>query len=151
MSGAVILVFFFFLFTLIVGVVAGGKITSLRDYAVAGTKYSVPVLLFTMLASAIGGASTIGGTGEVYRDGIGVLLLFLSIAAGTLVISKFVAPNFDRRFKGMISMGDIIEKFYGGKIESVSAFILCAGSINRGWYTIYSTWLPIRNFTGYGL
>ena len=37
--------------------------------------------------------------------------------------SKFVAPNFDRRFEGMISIGDIIEKFYGAKVEKCSVAI----------------------------
>ena len=124
MSDTLWLVLLFLLLTLIVGVVAGGNIKNLREYAVAGTKCSLPVLLFTMLASEIGGALTVGAAGEIYRDGIGILLVIVGLIIGIKMVSKFVAPNFDRRFEGMISMGDIIEKFYGAKVETWSVTIL---------------------------
>ena len=66
-----------------------------------------------------------GAAGEIYRDGIGVLLMILGSIIGIRMASKFVAPNFDRRFEGMISMGDIIEKFYGAKVEKWSVAIFC--------------------------
>ena len=125
MSDTLWLVLLFLLLTLIVGVVAGGSIKNLREYAVAGTKCSLPVLLFTMLASEIGGILTVGAVGEIYRDGIGILLMILGTIIGMRMASKFVAPNFDRRFEGMISIGDIIEKFYGAKVEKCSVAIFC--------------------------
>ena len=126
-SNAALLVLLFFLVTLIFGVLASvamGKMEGLRDYAVAGAKYSMPVLLFTMLASEIGGALTVGAAGETYKDGIGMPLVILGLVIGIIMVSKFVAPNFDRRFEGMISMGDIIERFYGTRVEKWSVTIL---------------------------
>ena len=128
-TGAVTLVLSFFLLTLVVGIIAGGKIRSLREYAVAGTEYSVPVLLFTILASGIGGGTTVGAVGEVYRDGVVVLLVSVGFAVENYIVSKFVAPHFDSRFKEMISLGDILEKFYGGKVESWAVFILCVDNV----------------------
>ena len=125
MSDTLWLVLLFLLLTLVVGVVAGGNIKDLREYAVAGTKCSLPVLLFTMLASEIGGTLTVGAAGEIYRDGVGILLVIVGLIIGIKMVSKFVAPNFDRRFEGMISIGDIIEKFYGAKVEKWSIAILC--------------------------
>ena len=125
MSDTLWLVLLFLLLTLVVGVVAGGGIKDLREYAVAGAKCSMPVLLFTMLASEIGGVLTVGTAGDIYRDGVGVLLMILGMIIGIRMVSKFVAPNFDRRFEGMISIGDIIEKFYGAKVEKWSIVILC--------------------------
>ena len=128
MSSAVMSILFFFLATLFVGIIAGGKISGLRDYAVAGSKYSVPMLLFTMLASGIGGAMTIGAAGEIYRDGVGILLAILGMIIGIRLVSRFVAPNFDKRFEGMISMGDIIESFYGARVEKCSVTVMCITS-----------------------
>ena len=134
MSDTLWLVLLFLLLTLIIGVVAGGNIRNLREYAVAGTKCSLPVLLFTMLASEIGGAKTVGAAGEIYRDGVGMLLVIVGLIVGIRMVSKFVAPNFDRRFEGMISMGDIIEKFYGARVEKWSitvmgiAYVLAIGA-----------------------
>ena len=129
MSDTVWLVLLFLLLTLIVGVVAGGSIKNLREYAVAGTKCSLPVLVFTMLASEIGGVETVGAAGEIYRDGIGILLVLFGLIIGIMMISKFVAPSFDRRFEGMISMGDIIEKFYGARVEKWSVTALCIAAV----------------------
>ena len=121
---AAALVGLFFLLTLIVGLVSGRNITGLHDYAVAGAKSPVPVLLFTMLlASHIGGGVVIGVTGEIYMQGIGALLVLVGIGAGMVAVSKLVAPNFDDRFKGMISQGDMIEAFYGKKAEGVVVLV----------------------------
>ena len=84
MSDTLWLVLLFLLLTLIVGVVAGGSIKNLREYAVAGTKCSLPVLLFTMLASEIGGILTVGAVGEIYRDGIGILLMIFGSIIGMI-------------------------------------------------------------------
>ena len=129
MSDTLWLVLLFLLLTLIVGVVAGGNIKNLREYAVAGTKCSLPVLLFTMLASEIGGGLTVGAAGEVYKDGVGILLVIVGLIVGIRMVSKFVAPNFDRRFEGMISMGDIIERFYGARVEKWSVTIFAIQGI----------------------
>ena len=86
-----------------------------------------------------------GAAGEIYKDGIGILLVIVGLIVGIMMVSKFVAPNFDRRFEGMISMGDIIEKFYGAKVEKWSVTIILQYSCPYiCWRTIYSTWMCTR-------
>ena len=125
----VLSVFLFFLLVLIVGLIAGKKVEDLRSYAVAGFHYPVFILIFTTLASEVGGALTVGATGEVYKDGIGVSLILFGMAAGFFILGKFVMLNFDDRFKGMISQGDIISKFYGKRAELFFIIIACITAI----------------------
>lgn len=115
--------------TLLVGIYKGRGIRNVREYAIADRNYTTPVLVATIFGTLIGGGSTIGITESIFGTGIIFLFVFLGDPIHKMVISELIAPRIGR-FHNMISVGDIMESFYGkaGKLTSgFCGFILLAG------------------------
>jgi Na+/proline symporter len=56
---------------LIIGIVSGGKIKDLKDYALSKEKsFSTPVLAMTLIVTMIGSSASIGAITGIYNDGI---------------------------------------------------------------------------------
>ena len=110
--------------TLIIGIVSGLKIKTVRDYTI-GEKgsFSTSVLAVTLIATMIGGGSVIGETAEFFKQGYIHSLVIFGYILGLLLLAKFVGSRFDQRFEGMLSSADIIGKFYGDKAEKFTGII----------------------------
>ncbi|KIE04944.1 hypothetical protein NF27_EY00400 [Candidatus Jidaibacter acanthamoeba] len=122
----------FLAITLIVGIIAGRDIKNIKDYAIANKSYSTPVLALTLLATMIGGGTTTGDTAQFFQDGLVYLIPSLAIPIAIFLAAKYIAPKFDNRFDGMISVSDIIKYFYGVKAEVFSGIVgyaVCLGVI----------------------
>ncbi len=112
------LVYAFLLITLALGLYAGRGIKKFKDYALAKKIYGTPVLVLTLLATAEGGASTIGVAQNVFQDGIIIVVaLLLGDIIGCSLTALFIAPKI-KYFEGCISIGEVMERGYGtyGKI-----------------------------------
>ena len=114
----------FLVATLIVGIVSGLKIKTVRDYTV-GEKGSFPtsVIAITLIATMIGGNATIGFVSEFFKHGYIQFLVMIGYTIGLLLLAKFVASKFDQRFDGMLSSADIMRKFYGIRAEQFTGLI----------------------------
>lgn len=115
--------------TLIVGIYKGSGIKNVREYAIAGRNYGTPVLVATIFGTLIGGGSTIGITESIFGTGIIFLFIFLGDPIHKLIISEKIAPRMGR-FHNMISVGDLMDSFYGkaGRLAAgLCGFILLAG------------------------
>ena len=114
----------FLVATLIVGIVSGLKIKTVRDYTI-GEKGSFPasVIAMTLVATMIGGNGTIGYTAELFKYGYIHIVVMAGYVIGLLLLAKFVASKFDNRFDGMLSSADIIGKFCGKKAEKFTGIV----------------------------
>ena len=119
-----IVVLFFLLITLIIGIVAGKDIKDIKDYAIANKAYNAPILVLTLVATMIGGGSATGYTAQIFTDGL-IFTFANGIGAfiGLMLLGRFIASKFDGRFDNMLSFSDMIKYFYGQNAEILSAVI----------------------------
>ena len=123
----------FLVATLIIGIISGLKIKTVQDYTI-GEKgsFSTSVIAMTLIATMIGGNSTIGNVSEIFQYGYAPIIVWLGYIIGLILLAKFVASKFDKRFDGMLSSADIIQKFYGikaGKFTGVIGVIFGIGAL----------------------
>jgi Na+/proline symporter/signal transduction histidine kinase len=131
--------------TLAIGLYVGRNVKSIRDYAVASKAYDTPILIITLIATIMGGTSTIGITENVYRDGVIMVLATTGFILAYLFISTFIAPKMEK-FLGAISVGDLMYRFYGKPgqiITGLVGFLFCisivAAQIKAIGFTFDST------------
>ena len=118
-----IVVYVYLFVTLAIGIYFGRGIKSIREYATADKMYGTPVLVLTLLATAFGSGDSIGTTMEIVNTGGVFIFAFFGAVFGPLIISIFIAPNLDGRFRNMISIGDIVKYFYGTIPEKITGFV----------------------------
>ncbi len=128
-----LIVYSYLIITLVVGLQAGRKTKDISDYAIAAKSFAKPVIMLTLIATMVGGGSTTGVAAELYKNGI-IFFFVVTIGIGmsALIFANFIAPNFDKRFDGMISSSDIVRKYYGNSAEKLTtliSFIFCATTL----------------------
>jgi Na+/proline symporter/signal transduction histidine kinase len=107
---------------LIVGLFSGGKIKTLADYATSrGKKFSTPVLVMTMLATAIGSNTSIGSISEIYNNGLIYIIEDTLTLIGTFLLIQYAAKFIAGRYPGVISLYGIVEQEYGTLPAKVSS------------------------------
>lgn len=102
----------FLVLVLIVGFFKSRKIRDMREYSIADRNYSLPVMVATVTATIVGGGATFGIISSVFTSGI----IYIFISFGNPLNAVLVAQFFVNRmelFSDCISVGDIMEKFYG--------------------------------------
>lgn len=107
----------YMVFVLVVGIITGTKVRDLEDYSISKTQYSPFILIAAIFATLVGGGSTMGVSEKVFSTGLVFLFSCVGFVLRDLIIAFFIVPKFDK-FKGCLSVGDIMAKFYGraGKI-----------------------------------
>ena len=116
-----IFIIMYFLFVLILGLFKSTEIKTIKDYAVSDRNFNTAGLAMTFLATSIGVGSVIGDLSKIRKDGIIFYIGMSGFFLFCILMAKYIAPHFDKRFKGMISAGDIMKYFYGRKIELFTA------------------------------
>jgi Na+/proline symporter len=107
-----IVVYAFLLLTLVVGLWAGRNVKTIEDYALANRSYGTGTLILTFLATWIGGNFVMGYTQQIFEDGIIRVITALSQVISILFIAFFITPKI-QQFTGCMTIGDLMEKFYG--------------------------------------
>ena len=142
----------FLVATLIVGIVSGLKIKTVRDYTI-GEKGSFPtsVIAITLIATMIGGNATAGTAAELFKHGYIYIYALSGYILGLLLLAKFVAARFDERFDGLISSADIIRKFYDDtkaeKFTSIVSAIFGVGVVSAQIIALASLAASFLNVT----
>jgi SSS family solute:Na+ symporter len=109
---------------LVVGVISGGKIKDLEDYATSRKqKFSTPVLAMTLIVTMIGSNSSIGAIAEIYKDGFIYLLSAFLFVIGPFLVIQYAAKFLSRRYPTAISLYGIIEQDYGMRAANFSSVI----------------------------
>ena len=119
----------FMIGTLLVGCFSGKGVSTTKDYAVANKSYNPTILMFSLIATMIGGGTITGDTAEMYSEGIIYFLALLGYTMSGFLVIKLIIPKIDERFKDAISTGDIITKMYGSNISRVSTITAYCNSI----------------------
>ncbi len=126
-----LIVFGYLLGILTLGLWSGRHIRSLEQFAVAGRSFASLVIFATLSASFIGGGFSIGNAEKVFIFGIANIFALWGFSLKEILVATFIAPRMDR-FKGVISVGDIMQRDYGtgGKVlTGVFSLLLCAGIV----------------------
>ena len=144
-----LIVVIFLLVTLIIGIKAGKNIKTVKDYALANYRYGFIPLILTFLATMIGGDDTTGDLAEFFDNGIIYAIPYVAFIISIILVGIYIAPKIDHRFKGMISISDMIKYFYGKNISIITAIIGCLATL--GYATAQNIALGhlLSDLTGY--
>jgi SSS family solute:Na+ symporter len=117
-----VLVIFLYLLVLIgIGYYASRKVKGTEDYTIAGRKLGYPVLLGTLIGTAIGAAATVGKAGKAYE--VGIALFFATFAYGIgLILFGFIAPTI-RRIE-VWTIPDALVSRYGNGMRIVTGIVM---------------------------
>lgn len=110
------IVVFYLLVTMAVGLYAGRNTRTLQDFAVGPRNFSTIILLTTVFASVVDAGMTVGLASSTFSVGPIFLISFLGIVFSNINVSLFIAPRM-KKFLGLISTGDIMEKLYGKRAK----------------------------------
>jgi SSS family transporter len=104
-----------------IGIYAGSKVKNSEDYMVAGRSLSMPVLLGTLVGSAIGAAATFGKAGKAYEVGYAILIASVAYVLGYIVLC-FLAPKLQQA--KIDTIPGALERRYGKTMRVISAIVL---------------------------
>ena len=104
-----------------IGMFAGSKVHSSEDFSVAGRTLGFPVLLGTLVGSAIGAAATFGKAGKAYEVGYAIIIASVAYIFGYIALC-FLAPKLQRA--KIDSIPGALERRYGKPMRVFAAVLL---------------------------
>lgn len=116
----------YFLAILYIGIRASRSVQSSSDFALARDGLPFPMLLGTMIGTAIGAASTMGRAGKAYEVGILISISGVAYGFGLLAFYWFL-PKLRRT--GFWSVPEALGTRYGGVFRIVAAITILLGLI----------------------
>ena len=153
MSIDVYIIFGYLILILVIGILSSRKLNSIDDFALSNVKYGKTVLFVTMCCSFLGGGFSFGNATEVYKNGIGNILILCGFSVGQVIIGKYIVPKIDN-FKDCISTGNIIGKAYGKGMQIITGILstmICAGILGAQvsvMGNIFHTFIGIPSYIG---
>lgn len=111
----------YFIGSLAVGYWASRQINSADDFAVAGGNLKFPVLLGTLVATAIGASATMGRAGKAYEVGMIMFVAGLAYAVG-LYLFSYLAPIIKRM--GVWSVPKALHLRYGRNFRLLASVVI---------------------------
>lgn len=122
-----IIVTFYLLVILYIGVKAGGEVNNLKDYAISKKDFSTPTVIATIFATVVGGGTTIGLAEKAFSLGIIILLPLLGNFIGYLTYSYIALRTTLLTKDNSISVGELVGKLYGKSARVITGCLaLCA-------------------------
>ena len=112
----------FLIATLYIGFSSGKKIKTFSDYAIGNRKFSDFAILCTIVATFIGGNSTMGNVGKFYDVGIAQILAEICYPVSFIIIAKILMIKI-KNYYGCCSIGDMFFKSYGNPGKFLSGII----------------------------
>ena len=120
-TGDLVIIALYLLVILGVGYYASRKVKGTEDYTIAGRSLGFPVLIGTLIGTAVGAAATMGKAGKAYEAGIIILVTIFAYGGGLLLFS-FIAPTI-RKMK-VWTIPDALNMRYGRGLTIVAAFVM---------------------------
>ena len=127
MQGYGIFILLYVIAMLVIGIYASKKIKTMDDFALAGRQLTTPVLVGTLLASLVGGATVVGWTGSFYSLGVDWWMTFAGTVAGLCLAAFFMAER-SRRLK-QYTLPDLLDLRYDGKTRTIGSLMIIVGDI----------------------
>ncbi len=103
-----------------IGITSARRIHTATDFALAGRQVGWLVLLATTAATMLGGGSSIGSVGNVYKVGIAAAVIVCAWHLQLIFTGLFVAPRL--RGLNLITVGDFFELKFGVLARDFSTF-----------------------------
>ncbi|MEL6413093.1 MAG: hypothetical protein AAFQ08_03135, partial [Bacteroidota bacterium] len=116
------IVYGFLLLTLLYGLYVGRNNKDIADYAIARKSYGTSTLVLTLLATQIGGFSTLGKVQSIFSDGLIMSAAAIGYPISYLFLAFFVAPRMER-FEGCLTLGDVMGRLYGPTSKWVTGVV----------------------------
>ncbi|MDR2416617.1 MAG: sodium:solute symporter family protein [Holosporales bacterium] len=115
-------VFLYLIGTLVLGVWSGRGIKTMREYAVSNGSFPMWILVATIVASLVGGGSTIGLAEKTFSFGM-VTPFFYVLGAASIAAMGLVAPYMKEYLGSAVSPGGLMHIFFGRPGEIITGII----------------------------
>lgn len=114
-----------------VGVYFSRRVTSARDFFVAGRSLPSGLIFATFLAANIGAGSTVGATGRGFAQGLSAFWWVGSAAIGSFVLAFVIGPRIYRvaQAHNLLTVGDYLEMRYDRRVRLCLGATLWLGSL----------------------
>jgi solute:Na+ symporter, SSS family len=119
----------YFALLIVIGLQTIRRVRTSDDFAVAGNRIIWPVFFGSLAAAFLGGGSSLGNAGAVFRDGYSYMFAYFAFGVQFVLIGWFVAPRL-KRYLGAHTVGDVMEQHYGRSSRLLTGLLsigLCAG------------------------
>lgn len=113
---------------LIVGFYYSFRVKTVSDYAIAGKNYPTPIIVATIFATLIGGASTVGVAEQFFSVGIIFYVVALGAVFRDLITAQWIIPRMGD-LSGMVSSGDLMACYFGKSGQVITGFASLARCI----------------------
>ncbi|MDR2397023.1 MAG: hypothetical protein LBD69_04185 [Puniceicoccales bacterium] len=133
--------------TLYVGFRTGQRTKTLKEYAIGNRNFADFVIFSTVIATVIGGNSTIGLIGQVHKIGVTQILAQLGTPISYVIIAFFVSGRI-RQYYGCVSVGDILYKSYGKPGKIFGGLVACCYESLNVCLPFMSMGIILNMFTG---
>ena len=146
-----IIVYGVLLLFLVTGIFFKGKIKNFKEYALGTKQFSKLALSSTVVATAIGGGSTIGSVGKVHEIGVVFTLMLMSVPISLLLFS-YLIPKITNYY-GCISMPEMMSKMYGKDTKlrqyvAIISFVFLLGALAMQVKSLSSLFTNIFGYNG---
>ncbi len=116
-----LIVFFYFILMILIGIISSRKIKSDSDYYVAGKRGNLWQITGSLLATILGSSAILGTADLTLTQGWAASWLLLSASAGLFLL---IPVSMKVRFKGKYTLPQMIGDFYGSEAKMISSFII---------------------------
>ena len=117
----------FLIINLVVGIVFGRGIKTIREYAIGNGNFSTMTIAATLVATWISGSAFVNDLSQSYTHGLYFIWAVIGQVLCFLVIGWFFAPRLGE-FLGKISIAEAMGGLYGQKVRVISAVAGCAAT-----------------------
>jgi len=105
-----------------IGIGSVRKIKGIETFFVADRKGSALLITGSLVATIVGGSSTVGMAGKGFSWGIVGAWWLLVGVVGLLLLSLFLAKRV--RSQGVFTLPELLERQYGGSVKTVASFVI---------------------------
>lgn len=116
-----LIIFIVFLFAnLVLGLLAGSRVKTLREYAVGNKNFSTGAVTSTIVATWIGGGFMFYALQNIYTSGLQFIIALLGGSLCLLFTGQILAGRMGE-FLHKLSIADAMKKLYGEKAQVITA------------------------------
>ena len=118
----------YLIINLILGLKKKLRANSIRSFAIGDAPCSTSILQISLIATFIGGTSTIGLAESTYSLGLIFVLAMGGMSISRILEAKIVLPKISKYF-GFLTVSEIMGSIYGKNIRIFTAFVAIIGAI----------------------
>lgn len=137
------------LIVMLIGIYCGKYVKTLDDFALAGRSLSTPVLVGTLVASIIGGATVVGWSGGFYSNGVDWWWGEVGTILGLLLAAIFMAER-SRRTE-QYTIPDMLRMRFDGKTATIGSAMIILGDIALTCVQIMAIGGILSSFLGFSV